>query len=508
MPNAPSDWPPGRRSWLMLVELRPANGAISVAPPLLLAYVRAVSAPAAMVAGVLLVASFGVVPDRAAGQVTLIGLPTSETALLGRFAKGPIDLPVEVGPADFGALFSSANPAAWPAEVQARQFFANGGAALYVVRVTGAGLLADALAGNPTNLSGLYALEPLSDLRLLLAPELSLLPADSLTNTLATFRAFLEPRGIFFLLDPPPGLGSASDAVNWVTASVPPDAAFCATYFPYLEVLLDGVPLTIAASGAMAAIYGTNDAANAIWHSPAGTDLPIQAQALSPALSSSDLTLLNAYNLNAIRQFPGTGIVPWGARALDRYNSDNLYVSVNRTRSWMAASIQRALAFAAVADDASPLWGQMRSVVGNFLNSLYQQGAFFGSTPSAAYFVRCDTTTTTAADIAAHRVNLVYGFALLSAGEFDVTSVSVPTYDGTQPVPGPGIHLGVLPGNLVLAYPTVAGYNYVLQAKPDLRSGVWTNSGAAASGDGAWRRPLAPTSAERGFYRLQISPGR
>ncbi len=461
-----------------------------------------------MVAGVLFVAILSAVPDRAVGQLSVIGLPTSETALLGRFAQGPIDLPVKVGPADFSTFFSSANAAAWPAEVQARQFFANGGAALYVVRVTGAGPLADALTGSPTNLSGLYALEPVSDLRLLIAPELSLLPAGPFTNTLAAFRAFLEPRRIFFLLDPPPGLASASAAVNWVTASVPADAAFCASYFPYLDVLLDAAPLTIAASGVMAAIYATNDAASAIWHSPAGTSLPIQAQALSPVLSSSDFTLLNTYNLNAIRQFPGTGIVPWGARALDRNNTENLYVSVDRTRSWMAASIQRALAFAAVADDAEPLWGQIRSVVGTFLHSLYQQGAFAGSTPSTAYFVRCDATTTTAADIAAHRVNLAYGFAVLRAGEFDFISLSVPTYDATQPVPGPGINLGAQPGNLVLAYPTIPGFNYVLQATADVQSGLWMESSAPVSGDGAWRRPLVPASAGQAFYRLQISPAR
>jgi len=466
------------------------------------------SSPAAIFLGMLFVAMPSAIPDRAIGQVSVIGLPTPETALLGKFARGPVDVPVKVGPAEFATIFSSANAAAWPAEVQARQFFANGGAALYVVRVTGAAPLADALGGSPTNLSGLYALEPLSDLRLLITPELSLLPAGSFTKTLAAFRAFLEPRRIFFLLDPPPGLASASDAVNWVTAAMPSDAAFCATYFPYLEVLLDGAPLTIPASGVMAGIYAANDAASAIWHSPAGTSLPIQAQALSPVLSSSDLTLLNTYNLNAIRQFPGTGIVPWGARTLDRNNIENLYLSVARTRSWMAASIQRALAFAAVTDDAEPMWSQIRSVVGNFLLSLYQQGAFAGTTPSTAYFLRCDSTTTTAADIAAHRVNLAYGVAFLRAGEFDFNLLSAPTYDATKPVPRPGINLGALPDNLVLAYPTVPGFNYVVQFTPDLQSGVWMQSSAPVSGDGAWRRGVVPTSPDQAFYRLQISPAR
>src|SRR5260221_13341354 len=100
------------------------------------------SSPSAIFLGMLSVAMPSAIPDRAVGQVSVIGLPTSETALLGKFARGPVDVPVKVGPADFNTLFGSANPAAWPAEVQARQFFANGGAALYVAPVAGAGPLA------------------------------------------------------------------------------------------------------------------------------------------------------------------------------------------------------------------------------------------------------------------------------------------------------------------------------------------------------------------------------
>lgn len=457
---------------------------------------------------VMLVTAFCMValPTGASAQVN--PLPTSEAALLGRFARGPIDLPVLIGSTEFDSMFGSTAPASWPAEVQARQFFANGGAALHVVRVTDDGPLGDALAGHAADRSGLHALEPLSDLRVLIAPELSLLSAASFAATFASFRAFLEPRRIFFVLDPPSGLVSAAAVINWMNASVPADASFCALYFPYLDVLLDGAPLTVPASGAMAAIYATNDAASGIWRSPAGTSLPVQAVALRPTLNTAELDALNTNHISSIRRFTGTGIVPWGARTLDRTNTDNRFISVVRMREWVAASVERSLAFAAITDNAPPLWSEITTLVEDFLQSLFQQGALVGNTPTQAYFVRCDATTTSAADVAAHRVNVLYGMALLRASEFDITNLSAATYDSLRPVSVPALFPRTLDGQLLLSYPTIAGFNYTLESKTDLQSGVWEGIGGPISGDGAWRRPAIPMIGDRAFYQLRITPAR
>ena len=46
-----------------------------------------------------------------------------------------------------------------------------------------------------------------------------------------------------------------------------------------------------------------------------------------------------------------------------------------------------------------PLWAQIRLNVGAFMHDLFRQGAFQGSTPRDAYFVKCDAETTTQNDI-------------------------------------------------------------------------------------------------------------
>ena len=67
-----------------------------------------------------------------------------------------------------------------------------------------------------------------------------------------------------------------------------------------------------------------------------------------------------------------------------------------------------------------PLWAQIRLNVGAFMNNLFRQGAFAGTTPREAYFVKCDKETTTPDDVNLGIVNILVGFAPLKPAEFVV----------------------------------------------------------------------------------------
>ena len=66
----------------------------------------------------------------------------------------------------------------------------------------------------------------------------------------------------------------------------------------------------------------------------------------------------------------------------------------------------------------TPLWAQIRLNIGAFMHGLFRQGAFQGSRPQDAYLVKCDSETTTQADIDAGVVNIIVGFAPLKPAEF------------------------------------------------------------------------------------------
>ena len=61
--------------------------------------------------------------------------------------------------------------------------------------------------------------------------------------------------------------------------------------------------------------------------------------------------------------------------------------------------------------------------LGAFMMSRFRQGAFQGSTPDRAYFVKCDAETTTQNDRNLGIVNIEVGFAPLKPAEFVVIKI-------------------------------------------------------------------------------------
>jgi phage tail sheath protein FI len=70
-----------------------------------------------------------------------------------------------------------------------------------------------------------------------------------------------------------------------------------------------------------------------------------------------------------------------------------------------------------------PLWSAIRLNVGAFMQDLFRKGYFQGTTPAQAYFVKCDSETTTQTDIDLGIVNIVVGFAPLKPAEFVVIQI-------------------------------------------------------------------------------------
>jgi phage tail sheath protein FI len=57
------------------------------------------------------------------------------------------------------------------------------------------------------------------------------------------------------------------------------------------------------------------------------------------------------------------------------------------------------------------------------MQNLFRQGAFAGRTPREAYFVKCDSETTTQNDINLGIVNILLGFSALKPAEFVVIRI-------------------------------------------------------------------------------------
>jgi phage tail sheath protein FI len=118
--------------------------------------------------------------------------------------------------------------------------------------------------------------------------------------------------------------------------------------------------------------------------------------------------------------------VAWGARTLhgqDERASEWKYIPVRRLALFIEESLHRGLRWAAFEPNGDLLWAQVRLTAGAFLDGLFRQGAFQGRSPRDAYFVKCDRTTTTQADIDQGIVNVVVGFAPLKPAEFVIIHI-------------------------------------------------------------------------------------
>jgi len=161
-----------------------------------------------------------------------------------------------------------------------------------------------------------------------------------------------------------------------------------------------------------------------VWKAPAGLDATLRGvSALAVKLNDGDSGVLNPLGVNCLRAFPVNGRVVWGSRTLvgaDQLASEWKYLPVRRTALFIKESLYRGTQWVVFEPNDEPLWAQIRMNVGAFMQNLFRQGAFQGSSPREAYFVKCDSETTTQNDIDNGIVNILVGFAPLKPAEFVV----------------------------------------------------------------------------------------
>ncbi|QBX56727.1 phage tail sheath family protein [Nocardioides seonyuensis] len=295
----------------------------------------------------------------------------------------------------------------------------------------------DGNAITDTQVSGAAAKSARQGLWLLdLADMVNLIVIPPLTRTTdvgkATWDAALgyaADRRAVVLVDPPSSWANPDAVISGISA-VTTRSANGALYYPRVkspDPLRENRPDTFAPSGAVAGVIARTDASRGIWKAPAGMEATLLGvDELDYTLTDGQNGRLNPLGVNCLRQFPVAGRVVWGARTLvgaDQLASEWKYLSVRRTALYIEESLFRGTQWVVFEPNDEPLWAQIRLSVGSFMNDLFRQGAFQGSTPREAYLVKCDRETTTQHDINRGVVNISVGFAPLRPAEFVLISI-------------------------------------------------------------------------------------
>lgn len=281
--------------------------------------------------------------------------------------------------------------------------------------------------GSYDDKTGIYALRDVDIFNILAIPETTVLSDAEARSVIASAISFCEEMRAFYLVDFDPTRDFTTIA-TWVSNLGAQKNA--AVFFPRALTAdpLEGFRLRdFPPSGTMAGLFSRIDSTRGVWKAPAGTEAGLRGvQSLSLNLTDPENGVLNQKGINCLRNFPAVGIVCWGGRTLegaDTLASEWKYVPIRRLALFLEESLFRGTKWVVFEPNDEPLWAKIRLNINAFMMGLFRQGAFQGTTPDKAFFVKCDAETTTQNDRNLGIVNIIVGFAPLKPAEFVIIKI-------------------------------------------------------------------------------------
>ena len=260
-------------------------------------------------------------------------------------------------------------------------------------------------------------------------------PGESRDTTIRALQKFCRDRRAFLIADC--AQSASFDTLKTGPGSIGGDDAInAALYFPWLiapDPLQQNQPREFPPCGFVAGIYARIDGRRGVWKAPAGSEASlIGVTDTKMRLTEAENGALNPLAVNCIRNFAPHGTVVWGARTLQGSNersSQWKYIPLRRTALFIEESLYRGTKWVVFEPNGEPLWAKIRLDTGAFLHDLFRRGAFQGTTPKDAYFVKCDRETTPQSDLDKGMVNILVGFAPLKPAEFVLIKLQQITSD-------------------------------------------------------------------------------
>jgi uncharacterized protein len=300
-----------------------------------------------------------------------------------------------------------------------------------VLNAAGAFLVPPAMfQGVAANRTGIFALDDVDIFNVLCMPEVAAMAPLDTRAVYTAAEAYVTDRRAMLLVDIPANVRTIDQMQTWMNDNDSLRSPNATVYFPRTLVpdpLNDNRPRSVGSSGTIAGLYARIDTQRGVWKAPAGVDARLRnVESLDYLLTDQENGALNPIGVNCLRNFPVYSNICWGARTLDGADilaSDWKYVPVRRLTLFLEESLFRGTKWVVFEPNDEPLWAQIRLNVGAFMQDLFRKGAFQGSSPREAYFVKCDGETTTQTDIDNGIVNIEVGFAPLKPAEFVIIKI-------------------------------------------------------------------------------------
>ncbi|MDX2241489.1 MAG: phage tail sheath C-terminal domain-containing protein [Leptolyngbyaceae cyanobacterium bins.302] len=272
------------------------------------------------------------------------------------------------------------------------------------------------VCGDKDNRSGLQGLFEIDEVAMVACPDLMLayqqrwLELEQIQGLMQIMINSCEnsapgPAYRMVVLDPPPVKPSKGanpvppsqhkpqDVYEWLEG-FGRRSQFAALYYPWIKVANpndSGKSILVPPCGHVMGVWCRTDETRGYHKAPAN-EVPRGVVGLAYDTSFREQELLNPKGINCIRKFRDRGTLVWGARTLADPNNeiDWRYISVRRTMSFIAKSIELGTQWVVFEPNDEDLWARVTRTVKNFLERMWREGALFGRTPEEAYYVKCD----------------------------------------------------------------------------------------------------------------------
>ncbi|MER7000688.1 phage tail sheath subtilisin-like domain-containing protein [Streptomyces sp. NPDC000410] len=291
-------------------------------------------------------------------------------------------------------------------------WFANGGGECYLVPVD----------GNSGVAGALDVLEGIEEITIVVAPDLwsesTAAGSRATAGLIADHCARMGNRVAVLHLpdgDPPE---SAADTLGIERDEA---RAFATVYYPWIKVLdVEGEETAVPPTGHVAGVWARVDARRGVHKAPANEDLR-GVVGLTRELDDTAQEGLNDQGVNALRKFPGTGHLVWGARTLaatDPADVEHSYLNVRRTVNFIKQSILQSTRWAVFEPNDDRLQTSVTAMVTSFLTGLWRRGMLTGANTEQAFYVVCDESNNPPEDALQGKLNIEVGAALVRPAEF------------------------------------------------------------------------------------------
>lgn len=291
--------------------------------------------------------------------------------------------------------------------------------------------------GDASSGTGFYSFDLVSDVELLICPELA---TPGVHNAGLSYVSVHRNGEMFFIADPPAGMSGAQiNEYVLATAALKNTTEFGAIYWPRVKVVNPNAALygssptiTVPPSGHIAGMFARNDGSvqGGVYLPPGGVErgqLPgVIGLESDDVLNERIRDLISPNCINPITRLRGKPICVNDVMTLA---PAGIFPTIAERRGviYIERVIKDTLEFARMRNNDQSLRNMIDLIVTGFLRSQMKLGAFRSTDPSAAFFVDTSTAINPPSEVFAGRVNVRIGLATQKPARFVILSFSQDT---------------------------------------------------------------------------------